>query len=198
MEPKHSNDGAPNGEAPETVAGDAPPPVLTTVEPAEPVAPADEIDPAAPYGRKADGTPKAKPGRKSASEQTGEEERATHARVESVTQAPPRVKRAPTIAPAPSVAVDYQALGRTAANLWFNVGQIPFGDDWAPNTAQGEHEIVAGGFRDYFKAKNVTEIDPTVSLCLILGSYALARVNKPTVKERIKGAWLWVKTKIKR
>jgi len=158
---------------------------------------AEGIDPEAPYGRKADGTPRAKPGRKSAGA-------AQRERLESVTPAPPRVDKpraiAPPapVAPPPSIPVDYTGLGRTAANLWFNVGQIPFGEDWAPNTEAKEHEIVAGAFRDYFKAKNVSEIDPTVSLCLVLGSYTLARVTKPTIKSRIAGAWVWLKSKVAR
>jgi hypothetical protein len=174
--------------APLVDAGPAPAPE----SPAEPAAEGE--DPEAPYGRKADGTPRAKPGRKSAGA-------AQRERLESVTPAPPRVDRPRTIAPPapvaapPAIPVDYTGLGRTAANLWFNVGQIPFGEDWAPNVEAKEHEIVAGAFRDYFKAKNVSEIDPTVGLCLVLGSYTLARVTKPTIKQRIAGAWAWARSK---
>lgn len=169
----------------------APQPVQVPIEGVEPASATvqTDTDPEAPYGRKADGTPRAKPGRKGAGEPSP--------RLEGVTPAPPRP---PKPAPAPPAVqsplpINYTELGRTAANIWFNVGQLPFGEDWAPNTQEGEHEIVAGAFRDYFKAKNVTEIDPTIGLCLVLGGYALKRAAKPTARDKIKGAWLWLKSK---
>lgn len=176
--------------APVPVGAPAPEPPAPAPEPQD----APEGDPEAPYGRKADGTPRAKPGRKSATAQTDEEGAVRRAKLESVTPAPPRTPKAPSMAPI--VPVDYKALGQVAANLWFNVGQLPFGPEWAPDIAEGEHEIVAGAFRDYFKAKNVTQIDPTVGLVIVLGGYALKRAARPTIKEKISAGWTWLKSKM--
>lgn len=153
------------------------------------------IDPEAPYGRNKDGTPAKKRGRKGGSEAAS--------RLDSVTPAPPRVKLPPTAAPltqaiAPSIPIDYDAMGGQVANLWFNGGVMLLGEEWAPNTQAGEHVAVKNAFRDYFKAKNATELDPGVILFITLASYTAARIQKPTIKSRVTGGWLWLKSKVKR
>lgn len=149
----------------------------------------------APYGYNKDGTPAKKRGRKPKDEADGTAD--AFARLSSVRPAGPRPVPIPGQIPAPAaIPTDYKALGDTAANLWFNVGQIPFGDDWAPNTDIGEHLIISKGFRDYFQAKGVTQLDPTLSLCLVLGSYTLSRINKPTIKDKVSRGWFWLKSKM--
>jgi len=118
------------------------------------------------------------------------------ARLNGVTPPPP--KPAPVLAPqaAAQKLVDYETLGQTAANLWFNVGHLALGDDWIP--APQEVMPVKNAFRDYFKTTNITEIPPAWNLVLVLGGYTLARLQKPTVKTRFNLALSWVKTKFKR
>lgn len=147
-----------------------------------PVAPAD---PLAPHGRKVDGTPAAKRGPKPKTEQ--------FERLDSVTRAAPRVQRQVTIAAPPVIAVDYDALSAMAANLWFNAPQIFLGDEWAPDTEDGEHTIVRKGFRDYFVAKGVTSIDPTIGLAIVLGSYALKRATRPKIQSKLSRGISWAK-----
>ena len=183
----------------ETVVPIAPP--IVAVEPTEPVDAFEldgdpAIDPEAPYGRNKDGTPAKKRGRKGGD---------TSSRLDSVTPAPPRVKpQAPptpnisAIVVPPSIPVDYDALGGVVANLWFNGGVMILGTEWEPDTARGEHVTVKNAFRDYFKSKSITELDPGLMLFVTLSSYALARVQKPTIQERTRSMWTWIKTKIKR
>lgn len=156
---------------------------LTTPPPEAVVLP----DPEAPHGRNKDGTPTKKRGRKVPGDEgyTGD----LFDRLDSVTQstAMPQTRQT-TVSPA-AIAANYRQLGETAANLWFNVPQILLGADWAPEAS--EIPMVAKGFQDYFKAKGVTELDPTLSLTLILGTYTLARVNKPSVQTRLQSVMTW-------
>lgn len=149
------------------------------------------IDPEAPYGRKVDGTPMKKRGRK-----TGSVEGEQFARLDSVTRAPPKPQQSQTTTPIAPIAVDYDALSRLAATLWFEVPQPLFGSDWAP-TGKDEANGIALAFKRYFIAQGITEINPTLALMLSLGSYTLARANKPSFKQRFTGLWSWIKSKTK-
>lgn len=177
--------------APETEPAQTEPVQGAIEDPTPSEHPTGSEDELAPYGRRADGTPRQKPGRKSASAQTD-------ARLESVTPAPPRVTRAiPMAAPAPiAVSVDYKALGETAATLWFNVPQPLLGEEWGPNDS--EPRLIADAFTRYFKATGVNDIPPGMALVLVLTSYTMARMTKPTIKDRFVMGWKWISSKIKR
>lgn len=168
----------------------------------------DEVDPPidtaapveAPYGFNKDGTPAKKRGRKAL---TGADQTPLFERLDSVTQAPPltRGKSAekatrPVIPTPQAIATDYKAMGETAANVWFNVGTMAFGEDWVPDST--EPQMIAGAFRDYFQAKEIKVIDPTIVLLIALGGYTVKRLNKPTMKSRVAGIAQWLKSKIKR
>lgn len=158
-----------------------------------PVIPSTSIDPEAPYGRKKDGTPAKRRGAKPKAEQAE--------RLNSVTPAPalpqgnfgvrPPQKAMPVLA---AVATDYQAMGHTAANLWFNVGEMLFGEDWRPT--EPEVRPIGVAFTDYFRAKEVKQFDPGIILLIALGSYSIARANKPTVRSKLAGLTQWLKNKI--
>lgn len=156
-----------------------------------PIDPADDIE--APYGRKADGTPRAKPGRKGGGDGKRDAQRS---RLNSVSQAGPRPPSPPPINTPAVISADYEQLGKTAATLFFGCGEMVFGNDWAPTSADEAHSV-AFAFRDYFKAKQIEQIDPTVGLMLILGSYTAVRITKPTVKSRLMGAFSWLKSNLR-
>jgi hypothetical protein len=174
-------------------------PTQSEVDP--PIEEAVTID--APYGLKADGTPAKKRGRKSALEGGGTVDPPQFERLDSVTQAPPlpRAKTAgnatrPSIPQPAAIATDYRAMGETAANLWFNIGETALGEDWRPNP--GEPQYIAGAFTDYFRAKEIKVIDPAIVLCIALGGYTVARINKPTIKSKLGRVVLWMKSKARR
>ena len=164
-------------------------PIIPTVEELQ-TPPEASIDSEAPYGRNKDGTPAKKRGRKVL---TPGESGDLFARLDSVTPSTASRKPLPRDKTGASIVTDYQALGETAANLWFNVPQIFFGADWAPKPE--EVPVVARGFRDYFKAQGIQELSPTLSLCLVLGAYTLERANKPTVQSKLQSMFAWIKSK---
>ena len=117
------------------------------------------------------------------------------ARLNGVTMAPEKaLPRQPLVSQA--VFVDYEALGKMAANLWFNSGELILGSDWQP--LEGEPVVVKNAFRDYFKEAGIQNISPAWGLGIVLFTYSAARVSKPTVKSRVIGGWLWIKSKIRR
>lgn len=158
-------------------------PIIPTAEELAPLTPAfndaaPEIDPDAPYGRKADGTPAKKRGRKSPNE-SGD----LFDRLDSVTQSTLRPQREKPIPTVQTIATDYRPVANLAAGLWFGVPQVFLGEDWKPE--KDDEPLIAKAFHDYFKAKGIAEIDPGVALLLVLGSYTAVRVNRPTIKERV-------------
>ncbi|MGH8678164.1 MAG: hypothetical protein ACREUQ_07430 [Burkholderiales bacterium] len=143
-----------------------------------------------PYGFKADGTPRAKPSgfhyRKAGVEAIDPTSIRPNPNPRKVTQA---------ITPPQVVAVNYDAMGKIAASAWFGGGTMILGKEWEPND-QTEANAVASAFSDYFKSKGITNIDPGWGLVIVLGSYTATRVHRPTIRQRISGAWQWMKRKV--
>lgn len=117
-------------------------------------------------------------------------------RLNSVTHAPdPKPKPvAPTLIV--NKEVNYSAMGEVAANVWFNVGEMVAGPDWAP--VANETALISGAFKNYFQSAGIKDLPPGWVLGITLLTYSAARLTKPTVKDRFSGAILWLKTKIKR
>lgn len=150
----------------------------------------------APYGYKADGTPRlSNAGRRSSTEAVRVEKTKQHARLRSVTPSthkPDPRKQAIVTAPALAV-VNYQAMGEMAAGMFFNVPAMMIGPDWLPDESEGEPLAVAGAFRDYFKATQMRDIPPGFALCLVLTVYTVKRANRPTMRTKLQGVGLWLK-----
>jgi hypothetical protein len=188
-------------------------------------------DPEAPWGRKADGTPRRKPGAKKrdgADESTSEgetvvgvvagssssgpepaaKEAARTARRERLTSVSPKpgAAQAPR-GPSLPIGVDYPSLGKDAAFLFVGVGQMIFGEDWAPEhdaegnfTQDGRSEMIAlrDSFAAYFKKKQVADIPAEWALVVTLGAYAAKRATRPTVKARFKAMGSWAIGQVRR
>ena len=118
------------------------------------------------------------------------------ARLNGTTPIPPKIVPPVAQAIAPAKIVDFESLGRVAANLWFVSGELLLGEDWIP--AQEEIPLVKNAFRDYFREAGITHISPAWALGITLGSYSLARAQKPSIKSRIARGLEWLKTKLKR
>ncbi len=157
----------------------------------------------APYGRKADGTPKKKVGRppgvgnrEKAAPGVVDTRAAQRDRLRSVTPSKARAKSPDAIAAPALAVVNYQAMGQAVASMFFSVGTLAFGTDWQPDESEGEPQAVAGAFRDYFKATNMRDLPPGFALCFVLGVYTLKRAAKPTMKSKLQLFGAWVKSKM--
>jgi len=156
----------------------------------------DERDPEAPYGRKPDGTPRGKPGRKPAS--GAGDDPAKRERLASVTQAAPRTSSEP----APSVGqhtqasrlVDYKGMGKACAALFIGTGCMILGQDFKPDSRE-EFNEVAESFAVWCEAEEITKISPTAAMCVTLFGYTFGKLQKPTVKTRAELFWSWLKAK---
>jgi hypothetical protein len=167
--------------------------------PADPPADdAPEYDHEAPWGRKADGTPRRKPGRRGAGE-TGPDP-ATVDRLNSVGSPPPRRPPPPRTEnqphTPPPIVVDYDNLGKIAATVFFNGGVAIFGKDWEPSFENKEPEQIASAFSKYFESVQMVDISPGWALAITLGMYGVRRMDKPTIRDRLKGAIIWAKSRM--
>ena len=160
--------------------------------------PSDDVNHAdAPFGYRADGTPRiSNAGRKSNPGVVAERAKQRQ-RLKSVTPSktkPTRPEQAPQV-PALAI-VNYQAMGEAVASMFFSVGVLALGPDWEPDRAEGEPQAVAGAFRDYFKATNMRDLPPGFALCFVLSVYTLKRASKPTIAGKLSLFGAWVKTRV--
>lgn len=146
----------------------------------------------APYGYKKDGTPAKKRGRKP----DDLFDTAQTDALDSVTPAPPRRQQSPPKITTPVIVTDYRALGRTAAAVFFVSGELILGQEWAPDSPT-EGDSIAGAFSRYFEASGIQELSPGLMLTLTLGSYSVARMQRPVIKTKIQKATEWITSKLK-
>lgn len=149
------------------------------------------VDPDAPYGRNKDGSPAKKRGRKAPT--SGD----LFDRLDSVTPSTASQARPLPNAARSAIVTDYRPVASLATGLFIAVPQMFLGADWAPEDAASE-KIIADAFYNYFRAKGISEMSPELALGIALGSHAVSRINKPTVKGRIAQGVEWIKSTIKR
>lgn len=152
----------------------------------------------APYGYKTDGTPKKAPGGRPPKDLAAKLERdRQRARLRSVTPGVGKIPQAATqMKVTPLAVVNYEAMGENVASMWFHGGELIFGEEWAPDTKEGEHTAVAKAFGTYFKAVQMRDLPPGIALCFVLGIYTLKRTTRPTVKSRLQLGFAWLKEKM--
>lgn len=180
-----------------TIPSDGAPPDDIAAIVIDPTEPEPELTDDAPWGRKADGTPRKKPGRRGADDMG-----ATYDRLNSVGSPPPRRPAPPPSEslpePEPAIAPDYDQIGKIAAGVFFATGEAAFGADWSPDTANKEHLQIANAFSKYFESQQLSDISPGWALVLTLGSYTIKRFHKPTIRERVSAGVTWLKSKFHR
>jgi hypothetical protein len=159
----------------------------------------EERDPEAPYGRKPDGTPRGKPGRKPAS--WAGDDPAKRERLASVTQAAPRAPSEPALSVGHHTQVarlvDYKGMGKACAALFVGTGCMILGEDFKPES-RDEFNGVAESFAVWCEAEEITKISPSVALCVTLLGYTAGKLEKPTVKTKAQLFLSWLKAKTAR
>lgn len=116
------------------------------------------------------------------------------ARLNGVTRPPPAPSKMPQPVVPMIATIDYDAMALLAASMFFGGGELLLGEDWAPT--EGEPRLIKDAFKAYFVSIKATEIPPSMGLCFALGIYTVNRVNKPTIKSKIYGAYSWLKSKL--
>jgi hypothetical protein len=122
-------------------------------------------------------------------------------RIDTVSRAGPRKPvQKPSVG---TITVDYEGVAQGFAALWFSTGTIAFGADWQPDMEQREHIAVKDAIKRYVETKRIGDIPPGLGLCIVLTTYTLARLAKPTVKTRMQNIGLacvkgfqWAKQKL--
>lgn len=144
-------------ETAQTVTPD--PPGAQTPEPSP--------DPAAPYGRKADGTPRSKPGAKPGGAKK------------------PRVVNpgAPMEKPPVDANDRYRQMADMIVSIVTGTATQAISREWEPSP--GEKAMLVEASANYFKAKNFVDLPPGMVLLGAVCAYALPRINMPETSAKI-------------
>jgi len=115
----------------------------------------------------------------------------------------PAGPRKPPASKAATVTIDYESVAQGFASLWFSVGTLTFGKDWEPDIEQREHIAVKDAIKRYVEARQIPDMPPGLNLSIVLVTYSLARLQKPTVRSRLsviadslKKGFSWLRAKI--
>lgn len=92
-------------------------------------------------------------------------------------------------APPGRVIMDHATLGQVAAGMTVQVAMVLGGPDMAPGknvlTGESDELVLTRAYRDYFIATNRNDLPPALALAFAVGSYAVPKMNKPSVKDRL-------------
>ena len=205
-------------------AGDSAPSVQPpTVEPAKAVTAAelvsDDVDifpgTPPPAGSAAPGTPPAsapdkegepddKPKSKRGGARPGAGRPPKEVSTGKVFNEPPRPDKPP---------VDYLGMSSMIFGMGTGILAQLFGPEWLPRQGKpeqprpgqppvpaipGEAEMVVPCIAKYLESTKMPDIPPGLMLTLVLCAYAAPRFQEPNTREKVKGLWFWIKSKIKR
>lgn len=152
---------------------------------------------AAPYGLRADGTPRAKPGRR-LGQKTGMSAAAVSASSPgTAAAAAPRV-RSKAEAKAHEAASTEVARAVFAVSVGTAVSLI--GEEWAPSSQQ-EADGMRAAIAAYIEAKGEGKLSPEAMLALCVLGYSAARLEHENTRRKLGGfvgkLWGWTKTAYK-
>jgi hypothetical protein len=107
-----------------------------------------------------------------------------HARVRSTVPKPPGIA-----ATVPESAPDFKAISAVTVDTITGLCQMLLGEEWRPGTSDGvdERAHMVAAWEAYYRAKGIREVPPGLLLALVMGGYALPRLQKPTTREKLSG-----------
>jgi hypothetical protein len=88
---------------------------------------------------------------------------------------------------------DFSASADVATTLFFTLGRVVFGNDFAPDPTLEKEEArrVGMAFKEYFEVRNsALQLPPEVMLATALLAYSFQRISaRPTMKDRAGKVW---------
>ena len=97
--------------------------------------------------------------------------------------------------PAATASVDYATMAGLTFDVSVGVLTTVFGPEWQPRSPE-EKATVVGPLAAYMKAQGMTDLPPGVVLAIVAVAYSAPRLQATSTKQKITGAWLWLKSKI--
>ncbi len=108
----------------------------------------------------------------------------------------------PTTPKAEVKPINYDAMAKMVFGMSAGTLANVFGPEWLPRPPQpgqpGEEEMMIGAIAAYMRASEMPDIPPGIMLVLVCGMYAAPRFAAPNTKEKVKGMWMWIKSKFAR
>lgn len=86
-----------------------------------------------------------------------------------------------------------QATANTSAALVVTLGTLIGGEEFKPEN--GEMEMLATSFQNYYRIRGVAELPPEVMLAVAIGGYVAPRWYKPIFAAKRARWWEWIKSK---
>ena len=80
-----------------------------------------------------------------------------------------------------------RATSKVVANTLINVCSVVGGEEWRPIEQKGasEREMLEEAFFEYFKAKGVDDIPPSLGLGIAISAYAIPRFTMPVTRSKL-------------
>ncbi len=98
---------------------------------------------------------------------------------------------------ASNLPVNYQLIASAVFDMSANGLAMGLGPEWQPQNPQ-ERKMVVDCMAVYFESKEIKDLPPGLMLTMVIGMYALPRLNKPSTASKIRIGWTWVKEKFRR
>ncbi len=91
-----------------------------------------------------------------------------------------------------------KATSKVVANTIINICSVVGGEEWRPIEQKGmsEREMLEEAFFEYFKAKGVDDIPPSLGLGIALSAYAIPRFTMPVTRSKFGKLKDWIVRKI--
>ena len=103
-------------------------------------------------------------------------------------------RKTESVLPVNPSGVNYDALAGMTFDLTVGTLTTVFGPEWQPKSPEEKQSVVIP-LSAYMKSKNFSDLPPGMVLCVMVVAYSSTRLQTPNTKQKITGAWLWLKSK---
>jgi hypothetical protein len=99
------------------------------------------------------------------------------------------------VLPVNPAGVNYDALAAMTFDLTVGTLTTVFGPEWQPKSTEEKSSVVIP-LSAYMKSKNFSDLPPGMVLCVMVIAYSSTRLQAPNTKQKLAGAWMWLKSKL--